>query len=69
MEKAAPVLESGEAGPPGSMLSSHPPQGSNASKTPVKSYASAPGGKFYISLLLLLSSFVTVICLSGIIIS
>ncbi|MCJ8731746.1 hypothetical protein PDJAM_G00202910 [Pangasius djambal] len=43
MEKAAPVLESGEAGPPGTKLSSHPPQGSNGSKTPVKGYASAPG--------------------------
>ncbi|XP_060788944.1 EMILIN-2 isoform X2 [Neoarius graeffei] len=43
MGKATPVLESGEAGPPGTKLSSHPPQGSNGSKTPVKGYASAPG--------------------------
>ncbi|XP_058250904.1 EMILIN-2 isoform X2 [Hemibagrus wyckioides] len=43
MEKAAPVLESGEAGPPGTKLSSHPPQGSSGSKIPVKGYASSPG--------------------------
>lgn len=43
MEKAAPVLESGEAGPPGTKLSSHPPQGSSGSKTPVTGYASVPG--------------------------
>lgn len=43
MDKAAPVLESGEAGPPGTKLSSRLPQGSNGSKTPVKGNASAPG--------------------------
>lgn len=37
------VLESGEAGPPGTKLSSIPPQGSSGSKTPVKGYASSPG--------------------------
>ncbi|XP_017327849.1 EMILIN-2 [Ictalurus punctatus] len=43
MEKATPILESGEAGPPGTKLSSHPPQDSNGNKTLVKGYASAPG--------------------------
>ncbi|KAK2860655.1 hypothetical protein Q7C36_004821 [Tachysurus vachellii] len=43
MEKAAPVLESGEAGPPGTKLSSQPPQGSSGSKAPVKGFSSAPG--------------------------
>ncbi|KAL7879997.1 hypothetical protein SRHO_G00022510 [Serrasalmus rhombeus] len=38
-----PVLESGEAGPPGTKLSSRPPQGANGSMTPVKGYAAAPG--------------------------
>lgn len=51
MGKATPVLESGEAGPPGTKLSSHPPQGSNGSKTPVKGYASAPGKLLLLSLL------------------
>ncbi|XP_076829514.1 EMILIN-2 [Brachyhypopomus gauderio] len=40
---ASPVLESGEAGPPGTKLSSRPPQGANGSMTPVKGYAAAPG--------------------------
>uniref|UniRef100_A0A3B4EB59 Elastin microfibril interfacer 2b n=1 Tax=Pygocentrus nattereri TaxID=42514 RepID=A0A3B4EB59_PYGNA len=40
-----PVLESGEAGPPGTKLSSRPPQGDNGSMTPVKGYAAAPGHK------------------------
>ncbi|XP_062849172.1 EMILIN-2 [Trichomycterus rosablanca] len=43
MEKAHPVLETGEAGPPGTMLSSPTPQGSNGSMTPVKGYGVAPG--------------------------
>ncbi|KAI4890515.1 hypothetical protein NFI96_011442, partial [Prochilodus magdalenae] len=40
---APPVLESGVAGPPGTKLSSRPPQGANGSMTPVKGYAAAPG--------------------------
>ncbi|KAK1797447.1 hypothetical protein P4O66_008305, partial [Electrophorus voltai] len=39
----SPVLESGEAGPPGTKISSRPPQGANGSMTPVKGYAAAPG--------------------------
>ncbi|KAF7706196.1 EMILIN-2 [Silurus meridionalis] len=42
LEKTASVLESGEAGPPGTKLSSSPPQGSNDKKTPVKGSAIAP---------------------------
>uniref|UniRef100_A0A8B9H6T8 Elastin microfibril interfacer 2 n=1 Tax=Astyanax mexicanus TaxID=7994 RepID=A0A8B9H6T8_ASTMX len=37
------VVEFGEAGPPGTKLSSRPPQGTNGSMTPVKGYAAAPG--------------------------
>ncbi|KAI5104112.1 EMILIN-2 isoform X1, partial [Silurus meridionalis] len=43
LEKTASVLESGEAGPPGTKLSSSPPQGTNGKKTPVKGSATAPG--------------------------
>lgn len=40
----APVMETGEAGPPGTKLASRPPHGANGSMTPVKGYAGAPGG-------------------------
>ncbi|XP_066536870.1 EMILIN-2 [Hoplias malabaricus] len=45
MEKGLtpPVLESGEAGPPGTKLSSQTPQGTNGSIPPIKGYAAAPG--------------------------
>ncbi|TSL34555.1 Structural maintenance of chromosomes flexible hinge domain-containing protein 1 [Bagarius yarrelli] len=36
LREKTPVLESGEAGPPGPNLSLHPPQGGSGSKTPVK---------------------------------
>ncbi|XP_062377087.1 EMILIN-2 [Sardina pilchardus] len=39
----APVLETGEAGPPGTKLASRPPNGANGSMNPVKGYAGAPG--------------------------
>lgn len=39
----APVMETGEAGPPGTKLASRPPNGANGSMTPVKGYAGAPG--------------------------
>ncbi|XP_041924438.1 EMILIN-2 [Alosa sapidissima] len=39
----APVLETGEAGPPGTKHASRPPHGANGSMTPVKGYAGAPG--------------------------
>ncbi|KAF5895762.1 structural maintenance of chromosomes flexible hinge domain-containing protein 1, partial [Clarias magur] len=42
-KKDVPVLESGEAGPPGTKPSTGLPQGSDGSKTPVKGYATAPG--------------------------
>ncbi|XP_053352818.1 EMILIN-2 [Clarias gariepinus] len=42
-KKAVPVLESGEAGPPGTKPSTGLPQGSAGSKTPVKGYDSASG--------------------------
>ncbi|XP_072544126.1 EMILIN-2 [Salminus brasiliensis] len=38
-----PFVEFGEAGPPGTKLSSRTPQGANGSMTPVKGYAAAPG--------------------------
>ncbi|XP_030635024.1 EMILIN-2 [Chanos chanos] len=40
---AVPVMESGEAGPPGTKLLSRPPHGTNGSMSPVKGYAGAPG--------------------------
>ncbi|KAI3355352.1 hypothetical protein L3Q82_018194, partial [Scortum barcoo] len=42
MDGSLPVMETGEAGPPGKMISTKLPKGTNGSMTPVQGFAGAP---------------------------